>query len=556
MGRHWLVLALAPMLAGLLAFSVHHALAWQPGTLRQTQRAHVGEGLFESEAGRAVSPASDWGGRLPGDTTLDPANNPHIVNTDLIVPAGITLTIRAGVELYFAPGSALIVYGRLLAEGTATEGILFTRRDAGTYWGAIAILYSSADNRIAHAVIEYTSRLEGEFPRSHGVTAYGSRLTLADSSVRYTEGKDGAGVVATDNSILYLLRNEIHDIGGDAVHPSGGVAVIQGNHIYNARWGGYFYEGIEISRMPPHAPALVLDNHIHDVSDDCLDVNDSWVVIERNRIHDCTDKGISLGSGGGALSGIQTSSATVINNLVYASEVGVAVKDGTVARLIHNTIADNRTGLMLYEAPDHPGLGGGRGTVVNSIIWSNGQSITLDGLSTVTVTYSDVEGGWKGEGNLNADPSFETAEDYHLKEDSPAINAARDEGIAHDLDSQPRPVGRAPDMGAYERQQLLRLFAWPGDERIFLAWRVAGSDALLNSFAISYTNGSDGGRSVTGLATSTLAYTLTGLTNYTWYTVVVEGWDADDEALMRSNPAVVMPTDHFLYLPVVMDGFP
>jgi hypothetical protein len=556
MRRRGLILALAPLMAGLLACSVHYALAWQPATLRQARRGTISEGFSESEAHHAISPATDWGGRLPGDTTLDPANNPHIVNTDLIVPAGVTLTIRAGVELYFAPGAALIVYGRLLAEGTATERILFTRRDGGTYWGAIAILYSSADNRIAHAVIEYTSRREGEFPRSHGVTAYGSRLTLADSTVRYTEGKDGAGVVATDNSTLYLLRNEIHDIGGDAVHPSGGVAVIQGNHIYNARWGGYFYEGIEISRMQPDSPALVLDNHIHDVSDDCLDVNDSWVVIERNRIHHCADKGISLGSGGGALPGSQTPAATVVNNLVYASEVGVAVKDGTVAGLVHNTIADNGTGLALHEAHDHPGLGGGQGTVVNSIIWGNGQNIALDGLSTVTVTYSDVEGGWEGEGNLNADPSFETAEDYHLKEDSPAINAAREEGIAVDLDGQPRPVGGAPDMGAYERQQLLRLSAWPGDERVYLAWRVAMNDPLLSSFAISYTDGSDGGSTISGLPTTTLAFTLTGLTNYVWYTVVVEGWDVGEEALMRSNPAVAMPTDHFVYLPVVMDGFP
>jgi len=111
MRRRGLILALAPLMAGLLACSVHYALAWQPATLRQARRGTISEGFSESEARRAVSPASDWGGRLPGDTTLDPANNPHIVNTDLIVPAGVTLTIRAGVELYFAPGAALIVYG-------------------------------------------------------------------------------------------------------------------------------------------------------------------------------------------------------------------------------------------------------------------------------------------------------------------------------------------------------------------------------------------------------------------------------------------------------------
>ena len=32
--------------------------------------------------------------------------------------------------------------------------------------------------------------------------------------------------------------------------------------------------------------------------------------------------------------------------------------------------------------------------------------------------------------------------------------------------------------------------------------------------------------------------------------------DAHDEALMQSNSAMVMPTDHYVYLPVVVDSFP
>lgn len=547
----WLALLLSLVVAGLLTLVIHYASAsyttgWDSGlsgsTLAEFPNPRVPE-----------SPATDWGGPLPGDTTLHPAGNPHIVTSDLIVPAGVTLTIEPGVELYFAPGTSLIVYGRLLAEGTPTQRILFTRRDEGTSWGAIAILYTAADNRIAHAIIEYTHKREGDIPRSHGVTAYSSRLTLADSVLRYTQA--GAGVVADWNSTLYLLRNEIHDIQGDAVHPTGGVAVIQGNHIYNARWGVYYYEGIEISKMSPDSPALVVDNHVHDVSDDCLDANDSWVIIERNRLHHCADKGISIGAGSSA--GGQSSSATVVNNLVYASDEGIAVKDSAVARIVHNTFADNGTGLGLYEAHDHPGLGGGRATVVNTILWGNGQAISLDPLSTVTVTYSDVEGGWLGQGNLDADPSFRAVDDYHLSPGSPVINAGRDEGIAVDLDGLPRLVGRAPDMGAYERQSLLNLSAWPGDGQIHLAWQATASDSALASFAISYTVGPGGGPAdqpspITGLPTTTWAYTLTGVTNYAWYTVAVEGWDADGSPLLRSNPVAVIPTDLYVYLPLIL----
>jgi hypothetical protein len=512
-------LSLPLVIAGLLIIAVHYVLA---------------------------SPATGWGGELTEDTILRPADNPHIVDSTLIVPAGITLTIEPGVELYFAPKASLIVYGRLWAEGTPANKILFTRRDEGTYWGTIAIIESYADNRIVHAVIEYTR--EGlSNPRSDGVTAVDSRLTLADSVLRFTDSS--SGVNSYWHSILQVLRNEIHDIQGDAVRVNGGQVVIQGNHVYNARYGIYPYEGIAVLNMPPDSPALVADNHIHDVSDDCLDVNDSWVVIERNRVYNCPDKGISIGTAHQVPPG---------TNLVYSSAIGIAVKDSAVARLVHNTIAGNETdGLALYEVAS--GYGGGHATVVNTILWGNGQSIRLDAVSTVTVTYSDVEGEapWSGERNLNADPSFHAPGDYHLGAGSPAIDAGREEGVAIDLDGHSRLVGGAPDMGAYELQSFIRLSAWPADEKIHLAWWLAGHDPLLASFSISVTvspQGAIGYSStlITGLPTTTLAYTLTGLANYVRYTTTVEGWDAKDGLLIRSNAVTVMPTDIAVYLPLTV----
>jgi len=45
--------------------------------------------------------------------------------------------------------------------------------------------------------------------------------------------------------------------------------------------------------------------------------------------------------------------------------------------------------------------------VDNSIVWGNGLNPIVDELDAVTtVTYSNVEGGWPGDGNINADPLF------------------------------------------------------------------------------------------------------------------------------------------------------
>ena len=46
--------------------------------------------------------------------------------------------------------------------------------------------------------------------------------------------------------------------------------------------------------------------------------------------------------------------------------------------------------------------------MVNTILWGNTAAILLDVAhgAAITVTYSDVQSGWSGAGNLDADPLF------------------------------------------------------------------------------------------------------------------------------------------------------
>jgi hypothetical protein len=101
-------------------------------------------------------------------------------------------------------------------------------------------------------------------------------------------------------------------------------------------------------------------------------------------------------------------------------------------------------------------------TVTNCILWANtapsGAQIYNDGSSSVTLTYSDVEGGWTGTGNINTDPCFVdlATADYHLLPGSPCIDAGDSTAvppmITTDLDGNPRIVDGGVDMGAYELQ--------------------------------------------------------------------------------------------------------
>ena len=112
-------------------------------------------------------------------------------------------------------------------------------------------------------------------------------------------------------------------------------------------------------------------------------------------------------------------------------------------------------------------------SVVNSIFWGNiaeaGAQIYNDS-SSPTVTYSDIEGGYTGVGNINANPRFirlpdpdadgtwgtldEYFADLHLLIPSPAIdagsNTAVPPGVTTDLDGDPRILNDVVDMGADE----------------------------------------------------------------------------------------------------------
>jgi hypothetical protein len=112
-------------------------------------------------------------------------------------------------------------------------------------------------------------------------------------------------------------------------------------------------------------------------------------------------------------------------------------------------------------------------TIGNSIIWDRGDSVWIDDSSRVEAAYSDVQGGWMGESNMDADPQFVNAGhwddkgtpqepaddmwydgDYRLAWSSPCIDAG-DPGEtlaanAKDFGGRSRRSGAAVDMGAYE----------------------------------------------------------------------------------------------------------
>ena len=194
-------------------------------------------------------------------------------------------------------------------------------------------------------------------------------------------------------------------------------------------------------------------------------------------VTDCEFIGnVSIGSTGGGMR-IRRGFSPVITNCLFVGNSsfgvggGLSISAGSTARLKNCTIAFNQPG-ALYSFQEPGGIGSVGGvpfpTLENCIVWQN-QIIVLSG-SVVFVEYSDVQGGWPGIGNIDADPLFVDPDngDYRLQSGSPAIDAGHNWVIAGfaetDLDGNPRfvadPADFDPgcgipavvDMGAYEFQ--------------------------------------------------------------------------------------------------------
>jgi len=153
-----------------------------------------------------------------------------------------------------------------------------------------------------------------------------------------------------------------------------------------------------------------------------------------------------------------SSSVSITNSTFYdnSADNGGGIynyfSDPTITNCTFSRNIANVHGGGIYNSYSDP-------TITNSIVWGNfGEEIyNSSSSSSPVVTYSDVEGGYEGEGNIDADPLFVNwepgpiAPDLHLTALSPAIDSGTSEGApATDIEGNPRPQGDGYDMGAYE----------------------------------------------------------------------------------------------------------
>ncbi len=172
--------------------------------------------------------------------------------------------------------------------------------------------------------------------------------------------------------------------------------------------------------------------------------------------------------------------ARLWSTVISGSYTGILCsEDGTVA-VVNCTVASNRHGIVR--------MGGLDVRVANSIVWGGELPLVYVGSR---VSFSDIEGGCDGEGNIDSDPLFmdASAGDFRLGPGSPCIDAGSNPAIQEirpgwwtGVDGAGRyrrlygGKEREVDMGAYE-YYINNVRAGPGSDEATLTW-----SSLDNSF--------------------------------------------------------------------------
>lgn len=200
-------------------------------TLQEVLDAHPFLKRIPDEASRLIISQGNWAVR--GDLILP-------IDTDLIIPPGVTLR--------FEPGAILYLNGSLHIKGAESQPVVLTAQDEVQGWGGIVVSNAPHSSNWEYAIVERTAGIErGGWILTGGITFFQSDVNLkhvfigrnfTEDAINVVHGKFNfvdsefaftqADAFDSDFSEGTITNCSFHDIPGDAVDVSGTTAVIDG----------------------------------------------------------------------------------------------------------------------------------------------------------------------------------------------------------------------------------------------------------------------------------------------------------------------------------------
>ena len=358
-------------------------------------------------------------------------SGPYRISGNVTVPAGSTLKIAAGTTLFFDTGASLTVAGRLLAEGTESKPIRFTKTPGGGNWAGIQFQGTMQDNRISQAIIEY------------GVTDNGliglvnSNLTLDHVFFDHT---DRRRIRSTDSSLV--VRNSTftdvfpgttapssvgfsEHIYGEGI-PAGGQVIIE-NNVFGTTKGRNNAIDFDAASQPG-AVVQILDNVFHGGGEDAIELTADAHVEGNVFTHfhkDAYNIGVGYVSTISLGAGHQLVAA---RNVFYDLDHAVLVKEDAQMTFLHNTVAEVDMAAIYFDLPGEA-ASPGRGAYLDADIFTATPVVFGQVIASTELAVDDsilpAEYQYLGTGNFYEDPRLAnpSGDDFSLRPGSPAFGA-------------------------------------------------------------------------------------------------------------------------------------
>ena len=380
------------------------------------------------------------------------ALSPYYIVGSVSVDSGDTLRIEPGVQVRFRGKFAINVFGLILAIGTESDSIIFTRDEPieDHRWGGLYFDEGIKGNRLEFCRFEYGKGSAGI------INCYMTPEIQINNCLFYSNYQSTGGAICCHNVSKLQINNCL--FYSNSASYGGAIAFMEAVNnasILNCRF-------IKNSAIEPGGAIWIWNSHNVEITSNMIELNTAnegggifidggGVLINKNLI--LNNKSTNSNSGGGGI--YCNSSGTVISN---------------------NTIVFNSAshGAGLY-------VKGERGPKVSNCIFSennssSGGQIYLEESSWINLTYSCTEGeNWSGIGNISDSPMFvnPTNGDFNLQSSSPCIDSG-------DPTSPLDPDGTRVDMGAFYFHQSgiditppsapQGLEANSGDKKVYLQW--------------------------------------------------------------------------------------
>ena len=278
--------------------------------------------------------------------------------------------------------------------------------------------------------------------------------------------------VIIKNSKVHGPGREGFKINGDEGHSQN--VIVEDCEIYDTGLRADNAEGVDITSS---YNITLRNNYFHDIRT-CgfYAKKESRDILFENNIINRADCGLGLGQSS------PCTNCVARNNLIMNTEnMGIQARGSTNGKIYHNTLynvaksgaaaiwiaqddSDTQTSNLelynniIYMDSPRPVLQTGTDSMpsidelhANNNIWYNAQGVKFrisptDRTLTEWQTYSGEESN-----SIEADPIFvNVGSDFHLTQDSPAIDVGLNVGVNLDLDGNSRPNGNGYDIGAYE----------------------------------------------------------------------------------------------------------